>query len=78
LPFPSPQDLAPQAAVDITRAILRPQPEGPFCQVGDTQTLALKGLTDIFEGATRRKTKIVVPPTEKEDNNAPPWVQTNF
>jgi hypothetical protein len=75
LPFPSPQDLATQAAVDLTHALLHPQPAGPFCKVGDTQTIALKRLADIFEGATRRKTKIVVPPTEKEDNNAPPRVQ---
>jgi hypothetical protein len=34
-------------------------------------------LTAIFEGATRRKTKINVPPTEKEDNNAPPRVRTH-
>jgi hypothetical protein len=30
----------------------------------------------MFEGATQRKTKINVPPTEKEDNNAPPRVHT--
>jgi hypothetical protein len=77
LPFPSPQDLATQAAVDLTRALLHPQPAGPFCQVGDAHTIALKRLADIFEGATRRKTKIVVPPTKKEDNNAPPRVQAN-
>jgi hypothetical protein len=77
LPFPSPQDMATQAAVDLTRELLHPQPAGPFCQVGDTQTIALKRLADIFEGATQQKTKIVVPPTKKEDNNAPPRVQTN-
>jgi hypothetical protein len=77
LPFPSPQDLATQAAVDLNRALLHPQPAGPFCQVGDAQTIALKRLADIFEGATRQKTKIVVPPTEKEDSNSPPRVQTN-
>jgi hypothetical protein len=65
LPFTSPQDLATQAAVDLTRAILHQQPAGPFCQVGDAQTIALKRLADIFEGATRRNTKIVVPPTKK-------------
>jgi hypothetical protein len=71
LPFPSPQDLATQAAVDLTHALLHPQPAGQFCKVGDAQTIALKRLA-----ATRQKTKIVVPPTEKEDNNAPPRVQT--
>jgi hypothetical protein len=65
LPFPSPQDLATQAAADLSRAILHPQPAGPFCQVGDAQTLALKRLAAIFEGATRRRTNIIVPPTEK-------------
>jgi hypothetical protein len=76
LPFPSPQDLATQAAVDLTHALLHPQPAGPFFKVGDAQTIALKRLADIFEGATRRRAKLVVPPTEKKDNNAPPRVQT--
>jgi hypothetical protein len=31
--FPSPQDLATQAAVDLTHALLHPQPSGPFCKV---------------------------------------------
>jgi hypothetical protein len=77
LPFPTPQDLATRAAADHTRALLHPQPSGPFCQVGDAQTLALRHLAAIFEGATQRKTKINVPPTEKEDNNAPPRVRTH-
>jgi hypothetical protein len=76
LPFPSPQDLATQAAVELAQALLHPQPAGPFFQVGDAQTIALKRLAEIFEGATRRKTKLVVPPTQKEDDNAPPRVQT--
>jgi hypothetical protein len=76
LPFPPPQDLATQAAVDLIHALLHPQPAGPFCKVGDAQTIFLKRLADIFQGATRRKTKLVVSPTEKEDNNAPPRVQT--
>jgi hypothetical protein len=54
LPFPSPQDLATQAAADLTRALLHPQPDGPFCQVGDAKTLAVKRLVAIFEGATQR------------------------
>jgi hypothetical protein len=66
LPFPSPQDLAIQAAVDLTHALLHPQPAGPFCKFGDAHTIALKRLADICEGATRRKTKIVVPPTKKK------------
>jgi hypothetical protein len=32
--FPSPQDLATQAAVDLTHALLHPQPARPFCKVG--------------------------------------------
>jgi hypothetical protein len=76
LPFPKPQDLATQAAADLTRALLHPQPAGPFCQVDDAQTLALTCLAAIFEGATQRKTKINAPPTEKEDTNAPPRVRT--
>jgi hypothetical protein len=39
LPFPSPQDLATQAAEDLNRALLYPQPAGPFCQIN---TLILK------------------------------------
>jgi hypothetical protein len=55
LPFPSPQCLATKAAVDLTHALLHPQPAGPFCKVGDAKTIALKRLADIFEGATRQK-----------------------
>jgi hypothetical protein len=76
LPFPSPQDVATQAAVDLTHALLHPQPAGPFCKVGDAQTIALKRLADIFEAAIRRKLRVVVPPTERKDNNAPQRVQT--
>jgi hypothetical protein len=75
LPFPTPQYQATEAATELTRALLHPQPSGPFCQVGDAQTLALKRLAAIFEGATQHKTKINVPPTKKNDNNAPPRVQ---
>jgi hypothetical protein len=46
-------NLATQSASDLTHALLHQQPEGPFCKVGDTQTLALKQLADIFEGATQ-------------------------
>jgi hypothetical protein len=35
LPFPTPQDQATKAAAELTRALLHPQPAGPFCQVGD-------------------------------------------
>jgi hypothetical protein len=75
LPFPSAQDLAIQAAADLTHALLHPQPAGPFFKVGDKQTIALKRLADIFEGATRRKSKVVIPPTNGVENAAPPRVQ---
>jgi hypothetical protein len=48
LPLPSAQDLATKAAAELTHALLHPQPAGPFCKVGDEQTLALKRLVDIF------------------------------
>jgi hypothetical protein len=65
LPFTSAQDLATQAAAELTLAILHPQPAGPCCNVGDEQTLALKRFADIFEGATRQKSKLVIPPTNR-------------
>jgi hypothetical protein len=46
LPFPLAQDLATQAAAELTHALLHPQPAGPFCKVGDEQTIALKRLAD--------------------------------
>jgi hypothetical protein len=55
LPFPSSHDLATQAASDLTHTLLHPQPEGPFCQVGNEQTIALKRLASIFEDAKQRK-----------------------
>jgi hypothetical protein len=65
LPFPSAQDLATQAAAGLTHALLHPQPAGPFCKVGDEQALALKRLADNFQGATRQKSKVVIPPTDR-------------
>jgi hypothetical protein len=35
----------------------------------------MKRLADIFEGATRRKSKVVLPPTDGVENAAPPRVQ---
>jgi hypothetical protein len=75
LPFPSTQDLATKAAAELTHALLHPQPAGPLCQFGDEQTLALKCLADIFEGATRQKSNIVIPHTERVENIAPLRVQ---
>jgi hypothetical protein len=67
--------LATKAAAELTHALLHPQPTGPFCKVGDDQTLALKHLADIFEGATRQKMRVVIPPTERVENVAPLRVQ---
>jgi hypothetical protein len=60
LPFPSSQDLATQAAADLTHALLYPQPAGPFCQVSNEQTIALKRLASIFDSAKQRKTKSIL------------------
>jgi hypothetical protein len=78
LPSPSAQDLATQAAADLTHVLLNPQPEGPFFKVVDEQTIALKRLANIFEGAKRRKSKIVVTPTDGVEKAAPPRVQNTF
>jgi hypothetical protein len=64
LPFPSAQDMATQAAADLTHALLHPQTAGPFCKVGDEQTLALKRVANIFEGATRKISRVVVTPAD--------------
>jgi hypothetical protein len=65
LPFLSAQDLANKAAAELTHALLHPHPAGPFCKVGDEQKLALKRLADIFEGATRQKSRVVIPPPKR-------------
>jgi hypothetical protein len=70
--------LATKAATELTHALLHPQPAGPFCKVGDDQMLALKLLADIFEGATRQKMRVVIPPAETVGNDAPPRVQNIF
>jgi hypothetical protein len=75
LPFPSAQDLAIQAAEDLTHALLHLQPPGPFCKVGDEQRIALKRLANISKGAKRRKSKVKVPPTNRVENAAPQRVQ---
>jgi hypothetical protein len=68
--------LATQDAADLTHALLHPQPAGPFCQVGNEQTIALKRLASIFEGAKRRKSKNTLTPKEGIENTAPQSVQT--
>jgi hypothetical protein len=78
LPFPSAQDLATQAAADLTNALLHPQPADPFCKVGDKQTIALKRLANIFESAKRRKSRVAVTHTTGVENAAPPRVQTTI
>jgi hypothetical protein len=76
LPFPSSHDLATQAAADLTHALLHPQPAGPFCQVGNEQTIASKRLTSIFVSAKQQKTKNPLAPQDGIENNAPQRVQT--
>jgi hypothetical protein len=76
LPFPSSQDVATQAAADLTHALIHPQPAGPFCQVGNEQTIALKRLAIIFEGAKQRKSKNTLTPKYGIENTAPQRVQT--
>jgi hypothetical protein len=78
VPFPSSQDMATQAASDLTHALLHPQPAGPFCQVGNEQTIVLKRLTSIFESAKQRKTRSVITPTNGIENTAPQRVHTTF
>jgi hypothetical protein len=75
LQFPSTQELATKAATEFTHALLHPQSADPFCKVGDEQTLALKRFGDIFEGITRHKSRVVIPPAETVENDAPPRVQ---
>jgi hypothetical protein len=65
LTFATPQDQATKAATELTRALLNPQPAAPFYQVGDAQTLALKRLAAIFEGATQHRTKNNIPPPNR-------------
>jgi hypothetical protein len=67
--------VATKAASELTHALLHPQPAGPFCKVGDEKTLALKLLANIFEGATRQTSRVVIPPTKMVENVAPPRVQ---
>jgi hypothetical protein len=71
VPFPSSSELATQAAIDLTHALLNPQPAGPFCQVGDEQAVAPRRLANMF-GATKMKCgKEKLTPQDKVENNAP-------
>jgi hypothetical protein len=67
--------LATKAAAELTHALLHPHPAGPFFKVGDEQMLALKGLADIFKGATQQTSRVVISPAETVGNNAPPRMQ---
>jgi hypothetical protein len=75
LPFPSSHDLATQAASDLTHALLHPQPAGPFCQVGDDQTIALRRLASIFISAKPRSKNNSLAPQDEIENNARQRVQ---
>jgi hypothetical protein len=68
--------LATQAAADLTHALLHLQPAGPFCQVGNEQTIALKRLASIFEGVKQSKSKNTLTPKDGIENTAPQRVQT--
>jgi hypothetical protein len=76
LPFPSSHGLATQAAADLTHALLHPQPAGPFYQVDNGQTIALKRLASIFVSAKRRNTNNPLAPQDGIGNNAPQRLQT--
>jgi hypothetical protein len=76
LPAPSSQNLATQAAADLAHALLHPRPAGPFCQVDNEQTIALKRLASIFEDAKQRKSKNTLTPQDGIENTAPQRVQT--
>jgi hypothetical protein len=77
LPFPSSHDLATQPAANLTHALLHPQPAGPFCQVGDEQTIALKRLASILVSAKPRNTNNPLAPQDGIENNAPQRVQNH-
>jgi hypothetical protein len=76
LPFPSSHNLATQDAAYLTHALLYPQPAGPFCQVGNDQTIALNQLASIFKTAKQRKSKNTLTPTDGIENDAPQRMQT--
>jgi hypothetical protein len=76
LPFPSSSELATQAAADLTRALLNPQPAGPFCQVGDEQAIALRRLANIFVSAKPKQANAKLAPQDEIENSAPQRVQT--
>jgi hypothetical protein len=75
-PFPSYHDLETQAAADLTHALLHPQPAGPFYQVGNEQTIALKRLASIFVSAKQRNTNNPLAPQDGIENTTPQRVQT--
>jgi hypothetical protein len=76
IPFLSSSDLATQAAAELTRALLNPQPAGPFCQVGDEEVIALRKLATIFEVSKPHKVSNKLTPQLEAENSAPPRVQT--
>jgi hypothetical protein len=68
--------LTTHAAADLTHALLHLQPAGPFCKIGNEQTIALKRLAGIFEGAKQQQSKTILTPTDGIENTAPQRVQT--
>jgi hypothetical protein len=67
MPFQSSQDLATQAAKQLTNALLHPQPAGPFCQVGEKQSPRVR----------YHRIKLLHRPPQGEiaDRDTPPKVQ---
>jgi hypothetical protein len=76
LSFPSSDDLATQAAADLTHALLHPPPAGPLYQVGDQQAITLKRLASIFASAKPWNKNNPLSPQDEVENNAPHRVQT--
>jgi hypothetical protein len=76
LPFPSSSERETPAAADLTHSLLKPQPAGPFCQVGDEQVITLKRLADIFGAAKLKRERNKLTPQDEVANNAPQRVNT--
>jgi hypothetical protein len=76
LPFPLSNELATQAAADLTHALLNPQPAGPFFQVGDEQVIALKRLANIFVSVIPKNANNKLAPQDEIENSARQRVQT--
>jgi hypothetical protein len=71
-PFQSTRDLDTEATNQLTYALVKPQPAGPFTQVGDDQLIVLKKLAAIFEGAVpKHKQQTTTPPLRSNTSESP-------